>query len=79
MSKDKKENKQEILINITDFIDKSDFEGTIEEVAERITSIPKRFLEKYPYRNDIKTHIDFLFIKTSNEIMGIAVVTMFIT
>lgn len=62
----KKEDKIQVMMTITDFLDKSDFEGTIEEVAERIKSIPKRFLKLYPYRTDIKNAHKFV-IYIDNE------------
>lgn len=44
--------KKEILKEYHNFIYKSDFEGTIDEVIERIKSIPERFKVAYPLNTD---------------------------
>lgn len=50
----KKENKKEILFEVTGFLYKSDFEGDISKVTERIKNIPLRLIEAYPLNNEYK-------------------------
>lgn len=55
MNKDRKE----IMMELPGFLDKSMFEGRLEEIIENIKNIPDRLVKNYPHNPDIKNYHRF--------------------